>query len=347
MILFNSSTRYLIDIWHLTYQFYSLRKMFIIINLLIHLTFLLSLYGLQIRYTSGQPVLHTECLGAQKSLHWLLTLSKLTVDPLYTVHSLLILSTLTVDPPYTVHWMLILSTLTVNPLYIDCWPSLHWLLILSTLTVDPLYTEHWLLILSTLTVDPLYTEHWLLILSTLRVDPLYIESWSSLHWLDPLYIHCWSPQDQQRWLPFHVKVKVECSSSPCQSLIPPKDQQRWLPFHAKVKVECWSSPHRLSIPPQDQQCWSPLWCWSLIRPGLTVDRPPLQISTLESLIYWYGFNELQVNILLQEFEVIQNLLVAVHVAANQGYYFQCSVLRHVPEHPITQRHGNTWNQSFC
>ena len=108
---------------------------------------------------------------------------KVEVDSWSSPHSLLTLSTLTVDPLYidcqsSLHWLLTLSTL-----YIDCWPCLHWLLILSTLTVDPLYTVHWLLILSTLTVDPLYTVHWLLTLSTLTVDPLYIDCWSSLHWL--------------------------------------------------------------------------------------------------------------------------------------------------------------------
>ena len=94
-------------------------------------------------------------------------------------------------------WLLTLSTLTVDPLYIDCWPSLH-----CTLTVDPLYIDsqsslHWLLNLYTLTVDPLYTVHWLLTLSTLPVDPLYIHCQSTppgstVLIASVLCVDCWS-----------------------------------------------------------------------------------------------------------------------------------------------------------
>ena len=218
---------------------------------------------------------------------------------------LLILSTLTVDlppPPGSTEaitfpcesesWLLILSTsivdlppprinrgdhfstqkwkLTVDPLYIDCWSSLHWLLTLSTLIVNPPYIDYWY-------IDCWPSPHWLLTLSTLTVDPLHIDCWPSLHWLltlstlivDPLYIDCWSSL---------------CWSSICP---PPRINRGDRLFHVKVKVDCWSSPHRLSIePPQDQQCWSPL-CWLLILSASTVDRPPLQISTFQSLIYWF------------------------------------------------------------
>ena len=126
-------------------------------------------------------------------------------------------------------------------------------------------------------------ESWLLILSVLIVNPhprinrgncLYMQKWKLT--VDPL---CQSlicpPQDQQRQSPFHVKVKVDCWSSLCQSLIPrinrgnhlfmwkwkltvdplfvnhqsPQDQKRWSPFHKKVKVDCWSSLHQLLILP--------------------------------------------------------------------------------------------------
>ena len=101
-------------------------------------------------------------------------------------------------------------------------------------------------------------ESWLLILSVSIINP--------------------PAQDQQRWSPFHMKVKVDCWSSPCQlstcppgstetiafsnkseswllilstSIIDPptQDQQRWLPFHMKVTVDCWSSPRWSSTHP--------------------------------------------------------------------------------------------------
>ena len=129
---------------------------------------------------------------------------KLTVDPLYidcwpTLHCWL-----------SLHWLLILSTLTVDPLYtidslyiewwssLHCWPSLHWLLTLSTLYIDCPSSLHWLLTLSTLTVDPLHS---------LSICPppkqrqlpfhakVKVECWSSPHQLliAPPRIRCWLP----------------------------------------------------------------------------------------------------------------------------------------------------------
>ena len=70
-----------------------------------------------------------------------------------------------------------------------------------------------------------------------------IDCWSSQWWslIHPL------PQDQQRWLPFHVKVKVDCQLSQCQLLIPPRINRH----------DCLSTLSIISV--------------------LTVDWPPLQI----------------------------------------------------------------------
>ena len=80
--------------------------------------------------TSGQPVLRTECLGAQNS-HGCGTVDPLYIDSWTYLHWHLTLSTLYIDCWTSLHSLLTLSTLTVDPLYIDCWPSLH-----CTLTVD-------------------------------------------------------------------------------------------------------------------------------------------------------------------------------------------------------------------
>ena len=69
----------------------------------------------------------------------------------------------------------------------------------------------------------------------------------------------------QMWLHFHVKVKVDCWSSPRDHQFAPspspQDQQRKSPFHVKVKVDCWSPPRWLSIcppPPGSTDCFSVL-----------------------------------------------------------------------------------------
>ena len=95
-------------------------------------------------------------------------------------------------------------------------------------------------------------------------------------------------------LPFHMKVKVACWSSPCQLLIcppPTQDQQRWSPFHAKVEVDCWSSLHWLDSLyidcwPLYIDCWPPLYidcwyidCWPSLHWLSICPPPPLPGST--------------------------------------------------------------------
>ena len=150
--------------------------------------------------------------------------------------------------------------------------SASWLLILSTLTVDPLHAnrqstplqdqQRWLPFHVKVEVDCWPSPHWPLTLSTLTVDPLHID-------------HQSAPKDQQRWFPFHTKVKVDCWSSLCQSLtpLPPRINRgnhlfmwKWKLHVDPLHIDHWS--------PQDQKCWLPVWCWLLILPGSTVDRPP-------------------------------------------------------------------------
>ena len=79
-----------------------------------------------------------------------------------------------------------------------------------------------------------------------RGDCLCMWKWKLT--VDPLHDnHQSTPYDQQRRLPLHMKVQVDCWSSPWWSLIPSKDQQRQSPFH--VKVDCWSSLRQSLIPP--------------------------------------------------------------------------------------------------
>ena len=105
----------------------------------------------------------------------------------------------------------------------------------------------------------LHTKRWLP-LGMKRQSPMYMKRWSPLppriNSVDCLYINCQSPQ---HW-----------------SLICPTDQQRQLPFHMKVKVDFWSSMRQLLIPRINRgdhlfmQKWKftvdPLWgdCWSLL-----------------------------------------------------------------------------------
>ena len=70
------------------------------------------------------------------------------------------------------------------------------------------------------------------------------------------------PPNQQRWLPFHAKVKVDCWSSPCRSLTHPPGSTEAIAF--SCESESWLlilSALIVDPPSQDQQCWSPL-CWS-------------------------------------------------------------------------------------
>ena len=73
------------------------------------------------------------------------------------------------------------------------------------------------------------SESCLLILCVSIIDPISprinrgdcLFTWKLT--VDPLCVNCRSapPQDQQRQSPFHTKVKVDCWSSLCWSLIPP------------------------------------------------------------------------------------------------------------------------------
>ena len=99
------------------------------------------------------------------------------------------------------------------------------------------------------------SESWLLILSVSIVNP-------------PPRINRGNHLFMRKWKLTFDLLHINHRSIPAQ------DQQRWLPFHAKVKVHCWSSLHWSSTP-QDQQCWSPL-CWLLIIRGrLSIDHPHL------------------------------------------------------------------------
>ena len=71
---------------------------------------------------------------------------------------------------------------------VDCWSSLCWSLICPPPRIN-------------------------------RGNHLFTQKWKLT--VDPLCINCWSapPQDQQRQSPFHAKVKADCWSSPCLSLI--------------------------------------------------------------------------------------------------------------------------------
>ena len=108
---------------------------------------------------------------------------------------------------------------------VDCWSSLCQLLTHPTrinrsdclsmwkwnFTVDPLCVDcQSALPLGSIEAIafPCKSESWLLILSVLIID------------------HSPLPQDQQRQLPFHVKVKGNCWSSLCQLLIPPRINNR-------------------------------------------------------------------------------------------------------------------------
>ena len=198
-------------------------------------------------FTMWLRKINTKCVTCE--LGSTCCISRLSVDPLYTVHWLLILSTFTVYPVYidcwpSLHWLLtlstllILSTLTVDPLSIDCWPSLHF-----TLTVDPLYIDcwpslHWLLTLSALTVDPLYTVHWLLTLST-----LYIDCWSSLHSL----LICPPTQDQQCQLLIHPGSTLLIVDLPQVNTVdwPPPGSTVLIIDPPRVDtVDRWSAPGR-------------------------------------------------------------------------------------------------------
>ena len=152
-------------------------------------------------------------LCASLSLH-----STLTVDPLYidcwpslhctltwfSLHWLLNLSTLIVDPLH--------CTLTVDPLYIDCWPSLH-----CILTVDPLYTVYWLLILSTLTVDCLYINCWSPPPPQDQQCWLPLWCWSLIR---PRPTVNWPPQDQQCWsAPGRLSIEPPLQISTFESLM--------------------------------------------------------------------------------------------------------------------------------
>ena len=125
---------------------------------------------------------------------------------------------------------------------------------------------------------------WLLTLSIWTVDPFYIDCQSA------------PPPDQQRRLPFHAKVKVECWSSLHQSsiLLPwinraiafSCESESWLLTLSTLTVDplhndCWPSVHwllTLSILLVD--CWPSLH-WLLILSTLTVD--PLHIDCWPSL----------------------------------------------------------------
>ena len=131
-----------------------------------------------------------------------------------------------------------ISNLTVDPLTVDCWsapPPPR-----STVnSVDCRLSHCWPLTLSLLTVDPpqdqvnsvdCQSPHcWPLTLSLLTVDPF-------------------PPQDQQS-----AVLIVDCLTVdhwPCHCGLlppPPQNQHRQLPFHMKEKVACWSSPSLLLI----------------------------------------------------------------------------------------------------
>ena len=157
---------------------------------------------MNLKRTSGQPVLCTECLGGRQSpppsteaiilsqQKW-----KLAVDPLCIDHQ---------SAPQDQQRQLPFHMKVKG----DCWSSLarpslicppppgSTVLITSTLIIDCLYIEHWLP-LNTLIIDPPQDQqcwlslHWSLITSTLSVDCLYIDQqcWSPLCWLliDPPY----------------------------------------------------------------------------------------------------------------------------------------------------------------
>ena len=97
------------------------------------------------------------------------------------------------------------------------------------------------------------SKSWLLILSEAIIDPPWISrgdhlfTWVKSWLLIPSEAIINPPPDQQRWLPFHMKV-TSWLLFPYEAIVNPPNQQRWSPFHAKVKVDCWSSLRWSSIP---------------------------------------------------------------------------------------------------
>ena len=133
---------------------------------------------------------------------------------------------------------------------------------------SPMYMKRWsplppgstVLIASTSIVNHLNIDHW----SAPQINRgncLFTWKWKLT--FDPLWGNCWSPGStevitfscrSESSLLILSEVIVDPSSPPL-----PQDQQRWLPFHTKVKVDCSSSLRHSSIPPGDSQILSKRW----------------------------------------------------------------------------------------
>ena len=107
----------------------------------------------------------------------------------------------------------------------------------------------------------------------LTVDPLNS---------DPLNSDCWSPPRINTWGDHLFTWKLKLTVDPLNSdhlnsnHRSPQDQHmRWLPFHVKVKVDCWSSQQQSLIPPGStkEAIASTVSIVDLPRVD-TVDRPP-------------------------------------------------------------------------
>ena len=112
--------------------------------------------------------------------------------------------------------------------------------------------------------------------------------------VDPLHIDCQPPHNQQRWLPFHVKVKVDYWSSLHWS--------HWLLTLSTLNVDplyidcwyidCWSSLHglltlsTLTVDPLYIDCWY-IDCWPslhwLLNP--TPPHPPCPPEWTEAITF--------------------------------------------------------------
>ena len=138
--------------------------------------------------------------------------------------------------------------LTVDPLFVDCQSNL-----------PPGPTE-----VITFSCE---SESWLLILSLSIIDlPL-----PQINRGDHLFTWKW----RLTW------------SSFCHLLIHPQDQQRWLPFHMKVKVDYWSSLLIVDPPPARINRGNCLftWKWKLtVDPLSIIDSP--RINSGNCLFTW-------------------------------------------------------------
>ena len=105
-----------------------------------------------------------------------------------------------------------------------------------------------------------------------RGNCLFTQKWKLT--ANPLHDDCWSPPGSTEVITFSHESKSWLLILSMMIINLHQDQQRWSPFHAKVKVNCWSSPWWLSSPAGSTKVITSL-CWLLISSMLTVDWPPI------------------------------------------------------------------------